>query len=55
LRRDRIKEMKRAEKSIMPEGLERAMSDGNPRPARVPAELEVGISRRTGLEVVSHL
>ena len=27
LRRDRIREMKRAEKSIMPEGLERAMSE----------------------------
>ncbi len=27
LRRDRIKEMKRAEKSVMPEGLERAMSE----------------------------
>jgi putative heme-binding domain-containing protein len=28
LRRDRIQQMKRAEKSIMPEGLERAMSEG---------------------------
>jgi putative heme-binding domain-containing protein len=27
LRRDRIQQMKRAEKSIMPEGLERAMSE----------------------------